>query len=125
MMLGSARYTLHRTAPGQFVDGVWETGAASTLTVQGSLQPLRPREVQALPEGLRQRARWRFYSKTRLKVLDEETGQAPDEIEVDGERLLVAGVEDFTRGITGPLASLAHYKYLLIEPEDVGAGGGL
>lgn len=121
-MLGAKTYTLYRTEPGQFIEGVWTPGLEEQLSARGSLQPMRPKETEVLPEGLRNRARWRFYCKATLLLANEEAGQAADQVLIDGERLEVAAVEDFTRGISG---SLVHHKYILAEPSGVGAGGGL
>jgi len=72
------------------------------------------REASLLPEGVRERARFKLYTdpSTDLITWDVVDGTRGDVIHVDGERLQVWGV----RGYNG--AMLNHHRYLLVREPD-------
>jgi hypothetical protein len=82
-------YNVMRFSPGQYVNGTWQEGGASTFTVQASIQPLRTEELQALPEGLRSTLAVKIYSESMLyterqaTVLNEGTTTSADQIQFD------------------------------------------
>jgi hypothetical protein len=56
----------------------------STTQVKGSLQPMTGRELQLLPEGLRNRGVWKFYSQTSFQTADVAECGVPDRLVFDG-----------------------------------------
>lgn len=117
-MLGSVTYTVTRRAGVFGTDGEYTPGATSTLSVSGSLQPLTAREIEALPEGLRQRARFVLLvgrTGTRLQVAGT-SGVLGDRVSVSGEALEVHGFSAFDQENT-PKFALAHRSYILVSPE--------
>lgn len=114
---GVRPYTVHRHEPPTLVLGDWVKGAASTFTVEGSLQPVQDRELLALPEGQRQRARWKLYApgpRTLRTVGDvENDGNVADRVEVDGVLYEVLFVREYRETDT----SLNHVRYVLIMPQ--------
>ncbi|HEU4402346.1 MAG TPA: hypothetical protein VFT43_09590 [Candidatus Polarisedimenticolia bacterium] len=96
--------TVTRPAPGAYVDGVYAAGAPSTFAVRASVQPLRGRELEALPEGRRSRAAYRVYTDTLLRTVDDAN---PDRIALFGEAYEVIAIEHWQNGI------LPHYKAVL------------
>lgn len=76
--------TVTREQPGQYVDGVWQPGTSATLTVNASVQPTTPDEMQMLPEGERDRQAFTLYSDTELLVSNDNTQQPSDRVQIDG-----------------------------------------
>lgn len=62
-----------RYASGSYVDGIWNDGNYSTLSIKASVQPLKPFEMQSLPEGRRSGKAVKLYSKTKLFSANEST----------------------------------------------------
>ena len=65
-------YTVTRVAAGDYVDGKWVEGATSTFTIQASLQPAKPKEMEMLPEGRRNQETYKLYSDTQLRTVEED-----------------------------------------------------
>jgi hypothetical protein len=103
-MLGAAPITITRATPGAFVDGYWESGSPETMTVIASVQPLRGRELLALPEAQRVRHPIRIYAEAELHTADQEAGTTADVVTWKGNQYEVATVEDWTDG------PLPHWK---------------
>lgn len=112
--LGQAVYTVHRPPAGAYVDGEWVEGPSSPFSVLASIQPLTGRELEALPEGMRTRGRFKMYTEAVLRTVQECSagGVKPDLVEAFGRLLEVQTVLDFQNHTTG----LPHVKYLLGEP---------
>lgn len=118
-LLARRMLAVSREQPGTFLDsgpdaGLFQPGVTTTVSVSGSLQPITDREAMMLPEGVRQRARWKLYTDPDADLvtwsIDEQT--RGDVVVVDGERLQVFG----TRGYDGAL--LNHRRYLLVRQPD-------
>ena len=113
-LLGSLDYTVMRRAEGEYVDGDWveEDGEGEPIeeeeeTVSGSFQPLRPWQINMVPEGFRNREAKMFYTTDTLKVLSPT--QRPD-ILVDGDvRFMVVGESDWSAFL------LPHREYVLVR----------
>jgi hypothetical protein len=85
-----------RPAGGEYVEGVYQEGATSSLTIQASVQPLSGRQLQALPEGRRNRESYRLFSDQGLRPYD---GQNPDRVLIDGHEFEVFSVSPWQNGI--------------------------
>lgn len=86
-------YTVTRRGPTTVgADGIADAATASTFTITASVQPLRGRELQRLPEGLRVAERRKLYTSTSLKVIG-----APDVVSIDGDDWEVESVENYSQ----------------------------
>jgi len=76
--------TIKRKSPGAYVDGFWQAGGESTLTIQASVQPAGERDVQLLPEGRRDAGAFRLFTDAVLQVAQEGTGKNNDVAVLEG-----------------------------------------
>jgi hypothetical protein len=60
--------------------GQWQETAAAPFTIEGSIQPLKARELEALPEGRRASARFKVYTDFRLQTVDDKAQKNPDRL---------------------------------------------
>lgn len=88
------QFTLKRYEAGAYVDGKWAPGAieCSSLRVDSSIQPVRERELQYLPEGQRNREAIVIYTATEIRTLNEGANLPPDIVEARGKEYEVARV---------------------------------
>lgn len=99
-------------------DGEWVPAGSTRIQIKGSVQPLKGRELQALPEGIHDRAEAKLYTKTELVgVGSEQDGQVPDLIKWRDRWYELRTLQDWEGGGL----SLGHFKYILLAPE-VGPG---
>lgn len=94
--LASGTYTVTRYsgAGGYGSDGIFAAPATSTFTIEASVQPVRGRELQRLPEGLRSEEVRAIFTPTALRCA--APGQLPDRISIGGESWQVEVVEDWS-----------------------------
>ncbi len=81
MALG--RRSLSCVRPGGLLDpdtGRWTEASAAPFTIQGSVQPLKGREMEALPEGRRAGSVFKIYTDTKLRTVDDKAQANPDRI---------------------------------------------
>jgi hypothetical protein len=80
MALG--RRTLSCVRPGGAYDtnGRWTEGSSAPFTIEGSVQPIRARDLESLPEGRRAGAAFRVYTDTRLRTVDDKAQKNPDRL---------------------------------------------
>lgn len=62
------------------VSGKWVEATAVPFTIEGSVQPLRARELNSLPEGRRATSAFRIYTDTRLRTVDDKAQSNPDRL---------------------------------------------
>lgn len=82
-------YTVVRLAAGYrdpSQNNKWIDGAETELTVYMNIQPVRGKELDALPEGRRDKQAIKGYSDTQLYTVKEAAAENPDIIVYDGER---------------------------------------
>lgn len=60
-------------AGGSRVNHRWVKGTPSTSTISGAIQPASGRQLEDLPDGIRNEARWLIWSRSELR-LDDEIG---------------------------------------------------
>jgi hypothetical protein len=89
--LSSGAYTLRRPAAAVVVGGRVQAATFSDSAITGSLQPAGGRELQRLPEGLRQREARVFFTPTELRAGSSTT--QPDRLVIDGDEWEVSTVE--------------------------------
>lgn len=87
-------FTLNRYAAGSYVNGAWVPGALASSTVEAnsSIQPIREREIQYLPEGKRNREAIVIYTDQNIRTLDEGANLPPDIVAARGKLYEVARV---------------------------------
>jgi hypothetical protein len=96
---------LRKTA-GAYVDGVWVEGEAQIVGIMGSLQPLRPTDLQLVPEGRRDSAKFRLYTDQKL-VTTKEGSQNPDIVSIDDSDFEIIGEAIWQNGV------IPHNIYIL------------
>lgn len=108
-------YTLsvERVAPGSYVRGKFVPGGPTTFSIKTSWQPATGRELEALPEGMRQSTVFKGYPSTEVKTADPKTLQAEDVITgPDGGSYRVV--------LVGPWqnALINHYKFMAVREKE-------
>jgi len=88
--------TVHRRAPGSYVDGLWVPGAVTTFTTVASVQQPTMKQLQFLPEGERASDALMLYSKKKLFTVGVPTGQEPDVVEYQGGRYHVIAIGNWS-----------------------------
>ncbi len=90
--------TITRFAVGTRSKGIVTPGSSSTFSAVVSLQPLRAREAQQLPEGIRQTGGWVLYGADELLATDTDpgSGRIGDRFTRSGKTYEVVQVEDWT-----------------------------
>lgn len=68
-----------------YVDGIGQPSSTSNVDITASVQPLRPNEMELLPEGRRDSEAFRLYTATELLPADEKTGRDADIVEYNGK----------------------------------------
>lgn len=100
--------TVHRTEPGQFVDGIWVEGAPSSFTIRASVHPAEGKDLEVLPEGKRSRGAYRLVTDAELFELEEGSRNA-DQVELFGERYEVTRKQAWQNGV------LPNFQYLVTK----------
>ena len=102
---------VRRTAPGRYdeSDGLWKEGQEEQLSVPMSVQPLKPAEMESLPEGRRGSRAVKIYAGAELLAADQDAGQEPDVITWLGKQWEVVGCDPNQGGV------LPHYKAYAVE----------
>jgi len=114
-LLGQTTVTVHRYATPALTGGVFAFGAASDIIVVGSLQPASPKDLLALAEGHRARARWELYvplDQPALRTVGGTAEEPADRAVVNGAEHDVIEVEGWPVGMR-----LDHRRYVLLAPE--------
>ncbi len=86
-------YVVTRTAAATPTNGVYGSGAATTLSIDASIQPASGRELRVLAEAQRGEETRVVYTRTELKT--RSPGFEPDVITISGESWTVFRVELF------------------------------
>jgi hypothetical protein len=102
-------FTIKQKVAGTVVDGAFIEGAVTTSTIQASLQPLKPEDIQQLPEGRRNSKVSFIITSTRLNLV---TSANPDIVVVDSEDYEVDKEEAWQNNV------INHYKYLIVKVND-------
>ncbi len=85
-----------RSTAGTLTLGVRSPGATSVVQVTASVQPLGPREIQLLPEGVRTRFPVKLFATSELRAAGDVTGAAGDKFTFAGRTFEVIAVEDWS-----------------------------
>ena len=96
--------------PGKYVDGYWQEGAELEETISASVQPLKPSDLAALPEGQRREGKMvKIYTSAKLSPAEPETEKTGDSILWRGSRYLIIGEDEFQMDV------ISHNKYYARE----------
>lgn len=90
-------------------DGRFTIAEPTEITIKASVQPLKATEMEALPEGRRGSRAVKVYSDTELLMVDQQSGQQPDQFEWLGRRYEVVGSDAFQSGV------INHYRVYAVE----------
>lgn len=90
-------------------DGRYTIADPTEMSIQASVQPLKATEMDALPEGRRGCRAVKVYSDTELLMVDQQSGQQPDQFEWLGRRYEVVGSDAFQSGV------INHYRAYAVE----------
>mgnify|MGYP007090577654 FL=1 len=97
--------TIYRKEAGSYVRGVWVDGPEIEVVVEVNIQPVKPSEVQMMPESDRTREWYKVYSADLLRTKQEgDNGWAADQFEWQGHRYEVMKVQNYAMG------TLDHWK---------------
>lgn len=103
------KYSVKRLNPGSYINGFWQEGSETIMTIQASIQPIRGEELQMLPEGRRSSHSVRVYTDTALETVDNEN---PDRIVIDDAEYEILSVESWQSGV------INHYKCIAVKVEN-------
>lgn len=105
--LGQEPITRRRYAAGsRGSDGRWTRGAVTDTDLFATVQPANARDLQILPEGLRQRDAIKLYTDDAVLRTANQNGQG------DADEVVVDGVSYEVQSIARQRAVMAHYKAL-------------
>lgn len=63
--------SLKRNAAGHYdQNGNWIPGVPSTSTIRAAIQPASGRQLEDLPDGIRNEARWLVWSRSEIRLDD-------------------------------------------------------
>ena len=97
--------TIYRQEAGSYVRGVWVEGPIVEVPIRANIQPLKPSEVQMMPESDRTREWYKVYSADLLRTKQEgDNGWDADQFEWQGHRYEVMKVQNYSMSI------LDHFK---------------
>lgn len=93
--LGERTHTRRRYAADTWVSGEAVRGSSTDTLFLGSVQPMRGKDREVLPEGIRSADLRKVYcDKGTLRTEDQQTGTKADEVVVDGVVYTVVHVDD-------------------------------
>lgn len=90
--------TVKRKDTGTYDKGRYVPAGTETTLIfyDCSLQPLRPREIQLLPENFRSREAVKIFSKDELRTADAVAGYEADRVQYKDKWYEVHSVEDWS-----------------------------
>lgn len=102
--------TLKRRAPGAYLEGLWTKGAETQTPIRAAIQAPSERDLRELPEGERTEGTVAIWSRSELRVADEDTGTEADRIiGAGGDTYKIVRVSDRTEaGFYRAIGRLEH-----------------
>lgn len=106
----SFRKTLTRKTKvaGTVVDGIYTDGATTSSEITASVQPLKPEEIEQLPEGRRNSDPLWLFTATKLNTV---TTANPDLVVINSADYEVFQISPWQNNV------LSHYKCLVMKTE--------
>jgi hypothetical protein len=110
-LLNALTYTVTRYTPSvAYVNGLPAQGAATSLEIRASIQPMRGDELQRAPEGLRAVHGIKLYAGRELVLRTvEAVGPQADRVTYKGREYQVHRVLDYDDG--APIPSVKYEAY--------------
>lgn len=100
--------TVTRYAGGSKVNGKWVEGTPSTFTINASVQPLTPKEIELLPEGRRASGEnYKLYADPSPILKTVSGDENPDKISIYSQDFEVFSIERWENSI------ISHIKYIV------------
>lgn len=93
--------TIRRQSGGGYVNGKWQSGSESNITIKASVQAASGEDLQSLEEGRRSMQSLTIYTDEKLETVDS---QNPDKVTLFGEEYEIITVEPYQSDI------ISHYK---------------
>lgn len=99
-LLGAITLTRRRFAPAYYVAGRPAAGPVTSTPFEGSVQPLKGRDREVLPEGVRSYDGRKVYCPVgTLRTEDQHTGVPADQVLIGADPYTVVHVDDDHRVI--------------------------
>ncbi|MCK5609862.1 hypothetical protein KAR91_48770 [Candidatus Pacearchaeota archaeon] len=109
-MLPKRTLNIKRLTPGNYnLEGDWVEGLVSPTTIETTVQPLRGKEMELLPEGRRDSQAYKLYPGMLMLTADTSNRQNPDQVQIDNEWYEAVIVEPWQNAI------LNHYKTIVVK----------
>ena len=103
-------------APGQYVEGVYQSGVRTPLVIDASVQPVSGEDMITAPEGRRIQDMIKVYTSTEIKQVEEGKNQQPDLILWRGHGYEVTSIDVRQMGV------ISHYKIFATRRLSVPSG---
>ncbi len=103
--------TVTRKGAGSYTSGVWVAGAESEMVILASVQPMRPDEMESLPEGRRDKQAVKIYTSTELFTVRGDN-TSPDQMAYRGDTFEVVSVAPYQSGV------ISHFKAVAVKLDD-------
>lgn len=116
--LATETLSVDRFSNGAWVDGRYIKGDATITPFTASVQPLRPNEIQILPEHRRNSESIKIYTSQRLFNSDEKNSIPADVVTHDGKKYEIHKVWNWNIGTNIP-----HFKAIAMIVDGEGSGG--
>lgn len=110
-MIPRRTLTVRRYAAGTYstITGKWVEGGTNDFTISASVQPLRGKEVELLPEARRESQSYKLYTDIQLLTVDTSNSKNPDRVQINGTWHEVLIVEDWQNDL------INHYKIVVVK----------
>lgn len=103
-------FTVKRTIPGAYVNGVYVEGSETTLTIHASVQPVSGQDMVSVPEGRRASDVVKVYTSSDLFAQgDAGSGQSPDRLVYLGKDYEIYTKDVNQNGV------ISHFKYYAVK----------
>lgn len=97
---------IRRKTGGNYVNGHWQEGPDSAFFINASVQPVKGKEMESLPEGRRNTQTIKLYTNTQLQTVNDEN---PDIVEIFGSSFEITTVEPWQSDV------ISHYKCMAVK----------
>lgn len=105
---------------GGYVDGRYVPGKKEIVLNFASVQPLKPSEIQMLPEGRRSIEAIKIYTDLKMFITDEKNSRKASLVEYDGKNYEVHMVANWAIGTDIP-----HFKVIAMKIDGEGEGSNI